>query len=60
MIVHELLECYNVPREEHDEEDPRKLKVNETKGEHEVERIGLEYDEYTQQINMTKLNIGMT
>jgi hypothetical protein len=24
MIVHELLECYNVAKEEHDEEDPRK------------------------------------
>jgi hypothetical protein len=31
--VHELLECYNVAKEEHDEEDPRNVQVPETKGE---------------------------
>jgi hypothetical protein len=25
MIVHELLECYNVAKKEHDEEDPRNV-----------------------------------
>jgi hypothetical protein len=37
MIVHELLECYNVAKEEHDEEDPRNVQVTKTKGEHVVE-----------------------
>jgi hypothetical protein len=37
MIVHELLECYNVAKEEHDEEDPRNVQVPETEGEHIVE-----------------------
>jgi hypothetical protein len=42
MIVHELLECYNVAKEEHDEEYPRNLQVPETKGERVVEGIELE------------------
>jgi hypothetical protein len=33
IIVHELLECYNVAKEEHDEEDPRNVQVPETEGE---------------------------
>jgi hypothetical protein len=33
MIVHELLECYNVAKEEQDEEDPRNVQVPETEGE---------------------------
>jgi hypothetical protein len=33
MIVHELFECYNVAKEEHDEEDLRNFQVPETKGE---------------------------
>jgi hypothetical protein len=33
MIVHELLECYNVVKEEHDEEDPRNVQVPKTEGE---------------------------
>jgi hypothetical protein len=37
MIVHKLLECYNVEKEEHDDEDPRNVKILETKGEREVE-----------------------
>jgi hypothetical protein len=36
MIVHELLECYNVAKEEHDEEDPRNVQVHETEGERVV------------------------
>jgi hypothetical protein len=30
MIVHELLECYNISKEEHDEYDPRNVKIPET------------------------------
>jgi hypothetical protein len=36
MVVHELLECYNVVKEEQDKEDPRNIQVPETKGEHIV------------------------
>jgi hypothetical protein len=50
MIVHELLECYNVVKEEHDEEDPRNVKVPETEGEHAVEGPELESVAYTQPI----------
>jgi hypothetical protein len=32
MIVHELLEFYNVSKEENDEEDPRNVQVPETEG----------------------------
>jgi hypothetical protein len=27
MIVHELLDCYNIEKEEHDEEDPKNVKL---------------------------------
>jgi hypothetical protein len=37
MIFHELLECYNIPKEEHDEEDPNNVKVPRTEGECAVE-----------------------
>jgi hypothetical protein len=37
MTIHELLECYNVSKEEQDEEDPRNIQVPETEGEHIVE-----------------------
>jgi hypothetical protein len=33
MIIHELLECYNVAKEENDEEDNGKVQVPDTKGE---------------------------
>jgi hypothetical protein len=33
MTIHELLECYNMDKEEQDEEDPRNVQVPETKGE---------------------------
>jgi hypothetical protein len=42
MTVHELLECYNVAKEEHDEEDPRNVQVPETEGEQAVEGPELE------------------
>jgi len=41
MIVHELLDCYNVTKEEHDEEDPRNVQVIETEGERVVEGLEL-------------------
>lgn len=47
MIVHELLECYNVSKEEHDEEDPRNVQVPETEGERTVEGLELESATYT-------------
>jgi hypothetical protein len=53
MVVHELLECYNVSKEEYDEEYPRNVKVSKTKGEWEVEGLDLESVAYTQPINMT-------
>jgi hypothetical protein len=60
MTVQKLLECYNVAKEEHDEEDPRNLKVPETEGERIVEGLELESIAYTQPIKMKKVNIGMT
>ena len=36
MIVHELLECYNVAKEEQSEADPRNIQVPETEGERVV------------------------
>ena len=47
MIVHELLDCYNVTKEEHDEEDPTKVKVPKTEGECVVEGPKLEFVVYT-------------
>ena len=32
MTIHELLECYNVAKEEHNEEDPRNVHVTKTEG----------------------------
>jgi hypothetical protein len=60
MIVHELLECYNVSKEEYDEEDPRNVQVSETEGEWVVEGPELESVAYTQPIKTWKVNIGMT
>jgi hypothetical protein len=59
MTVHELLECYNVVKEEHDEEDPSNVKVPEIEGEGVVEGPEIEYVSYTQPINTLKVNIGM-
>jgi hypothetical protein len=36
MTIHELLECYNVTKEDQDEEDPINIQVPETEGEHVV------------------------
>jgi hypothetical protein len=36
MIVHELMECYSVVKEENDEEDPMNVKVTKTQGERVV------------------------
>jgi hypothetical protein len=58
MTVHELLECYNVVKEEHDEEDPSNVKVPEIEGEGVVEGPEIEYVSYTQPINTLKVNIG--
>jgi hypothetical protein len=43
MTIHELLECYNVAKEEQDEEDLRNIQLTETKGEHTVEGSKLEF-----------------
>jgi hypothetical protein len=59
MIVHELLECYNVAKEEHDEEDPRNVQVLEIEGEQVVEWPELESNAYAQCIKTQKVNIGM-
>jgi hypothetical protein len=32
MTVHKLLECYNVPQEDQDDEDPCNIQVPKTKG----------------------------
>jgi hypothetical protein len=42
ITIHELLECYNVSKEEHDEEDPKNVQVHETKGERVLEGTNLE------------------
>jgi hypothetical protein len=47
MIVHQLLECYNIAKEEHDEEDPRNVQVPKIEGERIVEGPDLESVAYT-------------
>jgi hypothetical protein len=37
MTVHEILECYNVSKEDQDEEYPRNTQIPETEGERVVE-----------------------
>jgi len=59
MIIYELLEFYNVAKEEHDEEDPINVHVPETKGERAVEGPNLEFATYTQLIKTRKVNIVM-
>jgi len=46
--VHELLKCYNVSKEEKDEEDPKNMKKTQTEGEPAVEGPKLEYVAYAQ------------
>jgi hypothetical protein len=50
--VHQLLECYNVAKEEQDEDDPRNVQVPETEGEKAIEGPYLESSTYTQPKNM--------
>jgi hypothetical protein len=52
MNFHELLECYNVAKEEHDEEDPINVELPETEGERGVEGTNIESLAYTQLIKM--------
>jgi NADH:ubiquinone oxidoreductase subunit D len=56
--VHELLECYNVAKEEHDEDDPRNVQIPKTEGERVVEEPKLEFVAYIHSIKTQKLNIG--
>jgi hypothetical protein len=60
MIVHELSECYNVAKEEHDEENPKNVQIHEIEGGQAVERIELESTTYIQFIKTRKVNIGTT
>jgi hypothetical protein len=60
MTIHELLECYDVAKEEYDEEDPRNVQIPETEGELVVEGPEIESATYRQPIKTWKLNIGMT
>jgi hypothetical protein len=60
MIVHKLLECYNVMKEEYEEEDPRNVQIPETEGARVVEGPELASVTYTQPIKMKKVNIGTT
>jgi len=46
MIVHELLECYNVAQEDQEKEDPINIQIPETKGKCIVEGPELEYVVY--------------
>jgi hypothetical protein len=57
MIVHELLECYNVVKEEQDEEDPRNMQISEIEVEHTLEGLELEYVSYAQPLKTHKVNI---
>ena len=60
MISHELLECYNVSKEEQDEEYPRNVQVPKIEGEWVVEEPEIEFVAYTQPKKTQKVNIGMT
>jgi hypothetical protein len=60
MIVHELLECYNVDKEEYDEEDPKNVQISKTKGEQVVKGIDIESAAYTKTIKTWKVKIEMT
>ena len=47
MNVHELLECLNVAKEEHDEEDPINVQVPETQGDQAIEGSKIKSVAYT-------------
>jgi hypothetical protein len=57
-IVHKLLECYNVVKEEQDEEDTRDIPLPKTKGENAIEEPYIEKVVYAQPLKMWKVNIG--
>jgi hypothetical protein len=58
MIIHELLECYNVAKEYQDEENPLNIQIPKTEGECVVEGPKLEYTAYAQPLKTHKVNIG--
>jgi hypothetical protein len=58
MIVHEILEHYNVGKEDQDEEHPRNIQIPENEGEHVVEGPELGSVACAQPSRMHKDNIG--
>jgi len=60
MMVHMLLECYNVTHEAQDDEYPHNTQVPETEGEQIVEGPELESTIYPQLVKTWKFNIGTT
>jgi len=58
MIVHELLECYNVAKDEQYDEDPRNIEVPENEGERAVEGPNIESTTYAQSLKTKRVNIG--
>jgi hypothetical protein len=58
MTIHELQECYNVAKEDHDEEDPRNIQIPETKGNYTVEGPKLDYVVYAKPLRTRRVNIG--
>jgi len=59
MTIHELLECYNVAKEEQDEVDPRNIQVLKIEGECAVEGPNLEFVAYAQPLKIREVNIGI-
>jgi hypothetical protein len=60
MTVQKLLECYNVTKEEYEDEDPKNVQIPETEGTRAVEGPKFASVAYTQPIKMKKVNIGTT
>jgi hypothetical protein len=58
MTFKKLLECYNVMKEEYEDEDPRNIQVPEIEGTCIVEGPELSSITYTQPITTKKVNIG--
>jgi hypothetical protein len=59
MTIYELLKCYNVAKEEYDEEDTRNVQMPKTKGEQAIEGLDIESITYTQPINTWKVKLWM-
>jgi hypothetical protein len=57
VIVHELLECYNVTEEDQEEKYPRNMQVPETAEEWVKEGPELESDAYANPLRLCKVNI---